>query len=259
MAQNAIVETIPQLSLINDLDVNLVSATLTKVKTLQSTLKNILTENHDYGKIQGCGDKPTLLKPGAEKILMALSITSSYELVEHTESFEDKGFFAYTVKCTLLKNGQKITEGLGHANSKEKKWAYEFVYEKDLPPGTDKELLKKKKIESAKGTFYKYEIEADANSKANTILKMAKKRAQIDAVLTVASLSEIFTQDFDDLPSETQPIVQPVVNKIKQDTQAAKDFYCDDCGAGITEKVANYSTEKFGRTLCMACQKTINS
>ena len=53
MAQNAIVETIPQLSLINDLDVNLVSATLTKVKTLQSTLKNILTENHDYGKIQG--------------------------------------------------------------------------------------------------------------------------------------------------------------------------------------------------------------
>lgn len=64
MAQNAIVETIPQLSLINDLDVNLVSATLTKVKTLQSTLKNILTENHDYGKIQGCGDKPTLLKPG---------------------------------------------------------------------------------------------------------------------------------------------------------------------------------------------------
>ena len=161
---------------------------------------------------------------------MALSITSSYELVEHTESFEDKGFFAYTVKCTLLKNGQKITEGLGHANSKEKKWAYEFVYEKDLPPGTDKELLKKRKIESAKGTFYKYEIEADANS-----------------------------QDFDDLPSETQPTVQPVVNKIKQDTQAAKDFYCDDCGAGITEKVANYSTEKFGRTLCMACQKTINS
>ena len=88
---------------------------------------------------------------------------------------------------------------------------------------------------------------------------MAKKRAQIDAVLTVASLSEIFTQDFDDLPSETQPTVQPVVNKIKQDTQAAKDFYCDNCGAGITEKVANYSTEKFGRTLCMACQKTINS
>ena len=33
---------------------------------------------------------------------------------------------------------------------------------------------------------------------ANTVLKMAKKRAQVDAVLTVASLSEIFTQDMED-------------------------------------------------------------
>lgn len=120
MAQNAMVETVNPLSLIQDIDVKAVSETLTKVKTLQSTLKNILVDTHDYGKIPGCGDKPTLLKPGAEKILMALGITSSYELIEHTECFDGKGFFAYTVKCILLKNGAKITEGLGHANSKEK-------------------------------------------------------------------------------------------------------------------------------------------
>src|SRR5690606_10327768 len=32
-----------------------------------------------------------------------------------------------------------------------------------------------------------------------TCLKMAKKRAQIDATLTVASLSEVFTQDIEDM------------------------------------------------------------
>lgn len=58
MAQNAIVETIPQLSLINDLDVNLVSATLTKVKTLQSTLKNILTENTITVKFKAAETNP---------------------------------------------------------------------------------------------------------------------------------------------------------------------------------------------------------
>ena len=163
------------LSLIQEVDVKAVSETLSKVKALQATLKSILVEEHDYGKIKGCGDKPTLLKPGAEKILMALGITSSYELIEHTENFEGKGFFAYTVKCTLHKNGQKITEGLGHANSKEKKWAVESVFESELPEGTDKSLLKKRKIETSKGTFTKYEVDADANSKANTILKMAKK------------------------------------------------------------------------------------
>lgn len=248
--------TINPLSLIQDIDVKAVSETLAKVKTLQSTLKNILVDNHDYGKIPGCGDKPTLLKPGAEKILMALGITSSYELIEHTENFEGKGFFAYTVKCILFKNGSKITEGLGHANSKEKKWALEFVYEKDLPQGSDKDLLKKKKFETPKGTFYKYEVEADANSKANTILKMAKKRAQIDAVLTVASLSEIFTQDFDDLPENQEPTTKETVNKVKEDIKnQAEALCCVECGAEISQKVADYSQEKYGRALCYDCQK----
>ena len=244
------------LTLIQDINVKAVAETVQKVRTLQSTLKNILTENHDYGKIPGCGDKATLLKPGAEKILMAMGITSTYELIEHTENFEGLGFFAYTVKCILNKNGIKITEGLGHANSREKKWAYEFVYEKDLPDGTDKELLKKKKIETNKGTFYKYEVEADANSKANTILKMAKKRAQIDAVLSVASLSEIFTQDFDDLPQEEEPTTKPTVEKVKENVKkATAEYYCSGCGAGISQKINDFSISKFGQALCMDCQK----
>ena len=247
--------TINPISLIQEVDIKMVSETLTKVKSLQATLKSILVDGHDYGKIPGCGDKPTLLKPGAEKILMSLGITSSYELIEHTENFEGKGFFAYTVKCTLQKNGQKITEGLGHANSKEKKWAIEAVFEKDLPEGTDKSLLRKKEFNSKNGKFYKYEVDADVNSKANTILKMAKKRAQIDAVLTVASLSEIFTQDFDDLEPVEEPTTQPTVEKVKEDIKATPEYYCADCGAGVTPKVYDYSKEKFGRPLCMNCQK----
>lgn len=247
--------TLSPLSLIQEVDVKAVSETLSKVKSLQATLKNILVEGHDFGKIQGCGDKPTLLKAGAEKILMALGITSSYELIEHTENFEGKGFFAYTVKCTLLKNGQKITEGLGHANSKEKKWAVESVYEKDLPAGTDTSLLKKKEFNGKNGTYYKYEVDADANSKANTILKMAKKRSQIDAVLTVASLSEVFTQDFDDLTPPEEPTSKPTVEKVKDDIKQTPDYYCADCHAGITPKVYEYSSEKYGRPLCMNCQK----
>ena len=247
--------TLNPISLIQEVDIKMVSETLTKVKSLQATLKGILVDGHDYGKIPGCGEKPTLLKPGAEKILMALGITSSYELIEHTENFEGKGFFAYTVKCLLYKNGQKITEGLGHANSKEKKWAVESVYEKDLPEGTDKSLLKKKTINTKNGSFTKYEVDADVNSKANTILKMAKKRAQIDAVLTVASLSEIFTQDFDDLEPIEEPTTQPTVEKVKEDIKSTPDYYCADCGAGVTPKVYEYSKEKFGRPLCMKCQK----
>lgn len=245
------------LTLIEDINVKAVADTVQKIRTLQSTLKNILTENHDYGKIPGCGEKPTLLKPGAEKILMAMGITATYEPLEKTENFDGLGFFAYTFKCILDKNGIKITEGVGHANSKEKKWAYEYVYEKDLPEGTDKNLLKKKKIESKSGTFYKYEVDADACSKANTILKMAKKRAQIDAVLSVASLSEIFTQDFDDLPQDEElPTTKSTVDKVKENVKKASEgYYCSGCGAGITPKIYDYSSSKYGQPLCMDCQK----
>lgn len=130
------------------------------------------------------------------------------------------------------------------------------MYEKDLPDGADKDLLRKKKYETKTGgTYFKYEIDADANSKANTILKMAKKRAQIDAVLTVASLSEIFTQDFDDLPPEETPSTKPVVDKVKNDIKESVEFVCSECGAEVSAKVANYSLDKFGKILCYDCQK----
>ena len=52
-----------ELTLINEIDVRAVAATLSKVRSLQATLKGLLVENYDFGKIPGCGDKPTLLKP----------------------------------------------------------------------------------------------------------------------------------------------------------------------------------------------------
>ncbi len=40
-------------------------------------------------------------------------------------------------------------------------------------------------------------------------------------------------------------------------TQAAEDtgYQCDECGAAINERVYEYSLNKFGRPLCMKCQK----
>jgi len=251
----------PALSLIENINIDAVKGTIDKVRQLQATLKGILKEGHDYGLIPGCGDKPTLLKPGAEKILMALGLTSSYDFMEHTENFKDKGFFAYTIKCVLSTNNGKITEGLGHANSKETKWAVEWVTDKKIPEGTDIELLQKQKRTGAYGDYFVYKVDADANSKANTILKMAKKRSQIDAVLTVASLSEIFTQDFDDLPNQDDENPNTdVVNKTKQKAKpkaevSSEIFVCEECGVEINEAIHKFSTGKFGKALCYEHQQ----
>jgi hypothetical protein len=51
-------------------------------------------------------------------------------------------------------------------------------------------------------TEKKKQVRTNPADVANTILKMAKKRAQVDAVITATAASDIFTQDIEDLPPE---------------------------------------------------------
>lgn len=183
------------MSLIESVDVSSLVGTLQKITQVQAAVQKSLKSGHDYDTIPGTG-KPTLLKPGAEKILMMFGLTSEYEFLDKIEDY-DKGVFAYTMKCILSRNGQKITEGVGSCNSKEDKYRWRWYKDADVPEGVDKDGLKSKTNRWGQ-TEYKLENE-EIYSQANTILKMAKKRAQVDATLTVASLSELFTQDIEDM------------------------------------------------------------
>ena len=150
------------IAIIDTVEVAQVEATMRKISQFQQVIQNTLHQNHDYGIIPGT-DKPTLLKPGAEKILMMMGLRSEFEIVDSTRDFE-KGFFQYQVRCKLYRGDILITEGLGAANTKERKY-----------------------------------LKQDPFTIDNTVLKIAKKRALIDAVLLVASLSEVFTQDIEDM------------------------------------------------------------
>lgn len=188
------------MSLIESVEVSSIVGTLNKITQVQAAVQKELKQGHDYDTIPGTS-KPTLLKPGAEKLLMMFGLTSEYEFLDKIEDY-DKGIFAYTMKCILSRNGQKITEGVGSCNSKENKYRWRWIKEDDLPLGVDKDSLKKKTNNWGKT---EYQMENDEiYSQANTILKMAKKRAQVDATLTVASLSELFTQDMEDMKEFAQ-------------------------------------------------------
>lgn len=171
--------------LIEGLSLNRVSGTMRAIADFQKVVKETLQEDLDYGASFKGSKKPSLLKPGAEKILMLLGLSSEYEIIEKIQDYQE-GFFAYTIKCTLLKGDIPVTEGLGHCNSKERK------YEGD---NQDKFML------------------------GNTCLKMAKKRAQVDAALTVGSLSNIFTQDLEDMvqfeAEELKTMTKPEAENLK--------------------------------------------
>lgn len=150
------------LAIIDTVEIQQVQATMNKISQFQQVIQKTLHQGHDFGIIPGT-DKPTLLKPGAEKILMMMGLRSEFEIADSTRNFE-KGFFQYQVRCKLLKGDILITEGLGSCNTRERKY-----------------------------------LKMDPYTMDNTVLKMAKKRAMVDAALLVASLSDVFTQDIEDI------------------------------------------------------------
>ena len=155
-------QSVRTLSVIDSMDIGEISSTINKIGQFQKVVQSQLTQNHDYGVIPGT-PKPTLLKPGAEKILMLLGLRSEFDIVDSTRDFE-KGFFQYQVKCKLFRGDMLVTEGLGSCNNRERKY-----------------------------------LKMDPYTMDNTVLKMAKKRALVDAALLVGSLSDIFTQDLEDI------------------------------------------------------------
>lgn len=160
--------------IIEGLDINKTRKQMQSIKQFQEIINQQLTPGHDYGQAFFGSKKPSLLKPGAEKILMLMGLSSEYVIIEKIQDYEE-GFFAYTIKCLLKRGDQLITEGLGHCNSKERKYDGEKQ---------DKYML------------------------GNTCLKMAKKRAQVDATLTVGSLSGVFTQDAEDMIFESNEEIE---------------------------------------------------
>lgn len=150
------------LAIIDTVEIQQVQATMNKISQFQQVIQKTLHQGHDFGIIPGT-DKPTLLKPGAEKILMMMGLRSEFEIADSARDF-DKGFFQYQVRCKLFRGDMLITEGLGACNTREKKY-----------------------------------LKMDPFTMDNTVLKMAKKRALVDAALLVASLSDVFTQDIEDM------------------------------------------------------------
>lgn len=114
----------------------------------------------DFGVIPNT-KTPSLYKSGAEKIIWNYGLETRYILESHIEDWEN-GFFFYRFRCELWKNGVHITDGYGSSNTRERKNG------------------------SASGF-----------DTANTALKIAKKRAMVDAAILVGQLSGMFTQDIE--------------------------------------------------------------
>lgn len=174
-------------------------------KEITALISQGLEAGKDYGVIPGAGDKPTLLKPGAERLAAAFGTLPRYTIVsqdiEHDrpvpwskrkkvwrnqykgdksfdwqqENGESLGLYRYVIRCELVRRdeGTIVGDGLGSCSTMESKYI-------DRPRDCE-----------------------------NTVLKMGQKRALVAAVLNAFGLSDRFTQDVEEA-GQDEPAPAPV-------------------------------------------------
>ncbi len=182
-----------------------------QVALIQRVMQAAMKEGEHYGTIPGT-QKPTLLKPGAEKLCLTFRFDPEYEV----ESAREKDFIAHTVRCTLsyIPTGQRVASGFGACNSREEKYKWRTVATDEPVPKdywaarTNGDIETMREILGADGStkkkdgqwFIARRMQNDNPWELdNTILKMACKRALVAAVLNATAASDIFTQDLEDM------------------------------------------------------------
>jgi len=169
-----------------------------QVNLIQQVMKAVMKPGTHYGTIPGCGDKPTLLKPGAEKLLSTFGIAVSPEVEDLSSADEAR----YRVRAVGSHNGITVGAGIGEASSNEEKYKWRRAVCDEEYAATDEDRKREKWVRSGGGTSTTKQVRTNIADVANTVLKMAKKRAQIDLTLTATAASDIFTQDIEDMPAE---------------------------------------------------------
>jgi len=210
-----------------DLPAEAFAAALDRRKTNRTALmqwvRGALVENVDYGKIhviskkecnrgRFCKDpnhfsKPSLWKPGAEKICGMLGVTAHFPTLGDYERavLDGKRLQQVIIRCELRDaGGRVVADGVGARSM------------------------------------------AQDNGDLNKALKMAEKAGMIDATLRMAGLSEVFTQDIEDMvltratiEAANPPEETPATGARTRNTTGAKGGKASKTSAGETASGGN--------------------
>ena len=194
------------------------------INHVHSVIKDAMTEgiDNDYGIIPGT-KKKTLLKPGAEKLLLAFGLTA----VARSPLIVDmpNGHREITIETEIIhmSTNAVLAIGLGSCSTMEGKYRYRNA---DIVcPDCGATTIIKGKQEFGGGwicygkkggcgkkwTDKESPFTGAMNNKAehdnpadyyNTVLKMASKRSMVDGAIRATASSAMFTQDVEDLPGK---------------------------------------------------------
>jgi hypothetical protein len=225
---------------------------------------SIMREGTDYQIIPGT-NKPSLVKPGAEKLATFFGLSSKFILTEKEKDWTGEGhggepFFYFQYLCELYRGEQLVSSCEGSCNSFEVKYRYRQG-ERTCPKCGKTTIIKGK--EEYGGGWLCFTKKGGCGTKfvaddtsitsqqvgripnpdvcdiVNTLQKMAQKRSFVGAVLLATNSSERFTQDTEDMAQYNSNVIEaefvPVTDKQHKTTDRPMLDEAVDLGGEVTE------------------------
>ncbi len=163
---------------------------------MRDFIEQALEKDKDYGVIPGV-KKPTLLKPGAEKVTLGFGCVANPRILER-EIDHDRAVKWFKQKKVWNNAHQGDRSFRWEKEEGESIGLYRYVVQVDI---VDQDgVVRGSGIGSCSSMESKY-VDRPRDSE-NTILKMATKRGHVAAVLGTFGLSEQFTQDVEEMPRD---------------------------------------------------------
>lgn len=241
LEERTLVQTSPldMLALMGEAEFN---QRLDNLKTAQYRMARIQRElmeaDVDYGVIPGTGSKPTLLKPGAEKLCKFHHLVATFKQDTILGDGVTQPHIRILTTCSLhyeAADGPIVGQGTGAANSWEKKYRWReakrqcptcgaaAIFRSKYPDKNNGELgwYCYAKVGGCGATFREHDTDITEQQQGqaenpdpfdgeNTLKKMSNKRAYIDAALRATATSGLFTQDLEDMePTAPQAALPP--------------------------------------------------
>ena len=179
-----------------------------QVHIIQQVLHGVMKKGTHYDALPGCGDKPVLLKAGAEKICMVFRIGIEPEVERVTDGFDT--FFHIRARLFDQRTGNTLGYGVGDGSTAESKWAWRKAvcheeFEATLETRRrihwqQKYANGRKQVDKAGNPVCEAveQVRQNPADIINTVLKMAVKRAEVDGIRKVTACSDVFDQDLDE-------------------------------------------------------------
>lgn len=164
------------------------------IALLQSLVKDMLTRDIDYGRIPGTPQE-SLWDPGAQMVISAFNCYPGERRMLTWEDTNEKIVACIEVPLISRATQRVMATGVGAASTLETKHKYRWV-EDPAEAGYDEEAIKTLKTKtSSRGTLYRIE-NPEHSDLVNTILKMASKRAEVDAAQSLPGVASVLRKMF---------------------------------------------------------------